>query len=155
VSLLTEGAQVATAVGVLLLAAQVRLARSAQRASFEQSFNERYERIADRLPIEALLGEPVEPGDDNALRVYYDYFALCEEEVHYRSRRKVSRSTWADWSKGIVFNMGRPAFQTAWDELRKRTGHFTLLAANLYQSATSTTLADPAARHLSSGRARH
>lgn len=144
-SLLGDAAELATAAGVMVLAAQLQLARVAQRAVFEQSFNDRYDRIAARIPLGELLGGPAE-GTETAERVYFDYFSLCEEEVYYRLRRKVSRATWVDWQAGLASNLRRPAFRAAWVDLRARTGQFENLAAvlQLGDDLDEVRIVDPA-----------
>jgi len=150
VSLLGDAAELATAAGVMVLAAQLQLARVAQRAVFEQSFNDRYDRIAARIPLGELLGDPAKctKGTETAERVYFDYFSLCEEEVYYRWRKKVSRATWVDWQVGLASNLRRPAFRDAWVDLRARTGQFENLAAvvQLGDDLGEVRIVDPASR---------
>jgi hypothetical protein len=132
---LSDGAQLATAAGLFVLAGQLQAARSTQRAVFEHTFSDRYVAIIDRLPFGEVIGSVAIP-DDASLRHYYDYFTLCEEELYYRAQRKVSYLTWCDWWEGIIINANRPAFAGAWQRLRAQTGHFDLLAAAFEYTAS-------------------
>lgn len=87
-------------------------------AEFERTFSERYERIIQGVPLPILLGQDEHAaGDLKALRAFFDYFELCEEELYYRRQGRASTSTWADWWEGIALNFRRPAFQRAWEHL--------------------------------------
>lgn len=125
--------------------------------SFEQSFSDRYANIVDQLPTsvlvrdEQLTPEGQDPEQsiipDTLLRVYFDYFTLCEEEVHFRTRGKISRSTWEDWAEGIRSNMERHSFRQAWALLRRQTKQFNLLASILIIDAKGVArIVDPGRR---------
>ena len=139
---LSDSAQIATAAGLFVLAGQLRAARSTQRAAFEQTFATRYAAIIDRIPFEELVGSATSPSRAS-LRHYYDYFGLCEEQLYYRARRKVSYSTWCDWWAGITINMCRPAFDGAWRQLREQTGHFDLMAVAIDNTEGTHSCYDP------------
>jgi hypothetical protein len=113
-------ASVATALAALFVGWQVRLAKQQLRASFEQTFTDRYKEIFSQIPLELLLDDGRSDSDEIE-RAFYDYFELCEEEMYYRCVGKVAKSTWVDWWIGIRMNLQRAAFRRAWDELRART----------------------------------
>ncbi len=119
--LITSIANVAAAVGVLVVILQLELSRRQMRAAFERSFVDKYERVVERVPLELLLGANLDvDGDREALRAFFDYFELCEEELYYRRVAKVSKSTWGEWWEGISLHFRRPAFRRAWDSLHDR-----------------------------------
>jgi hypothetical protein len=115
----TTVANVATAAGIFAVGWQLVLNRRQMMAEFERTFGERYERIIRDVPLPMLIGQVEDPTNDaTALRAFFDYFELCEEELYYRRQGKVSRSTWKDWWEGIALNFRRPAFRTAWAHLK-------------------------------------
>ncbi len=114
-------AQIATALGVAIGASQLVIARRQQTAVFEQEFTHRYRDIDRRLPLWAVIGtaedDQYSHSSDRTRRAFYDYFELCDEEVFYKDRRRVSKKTWSDWEEGIKANMRKPAFQAAWADI--------------------------------------
>lgn len=81
----------ATAVGVVVAAVQLRHSRKQARADFEHKFVERYWQILD----EHLRGET---GDD----VYRKrYLRLCEDEFEAKRLAQISAETWKVWHLAI------------------------------------------------------
>jgi|688.fasta_scaffold361814_2 hypothetical protein len=105
-----------TVVGVGVACYQLWQTQKSLRDGFERSFFDRYQKIADGLPPEILLGQP--NGDRTTSDwTFYKYFELCEEELYYRAHRRVSADTWRDWWYGICQNMRTEAFKEAFDRL--------------------------------------
>ena len=119
--LLSTVASAATAMGVAVAAWQLRIVRLQDKSAFERQFSDRYRTIRERLPLMALIGN--EDGiswdecDDDLKRALFDYFELCEEEVFYRSVRRVSKRTWFEWAEGMQSNLRNPVFRVGWHEL--------------------------------------
>jgi hypothetical protein len=114
-------ANLATAAGIFGVGWQLRQNWRQMVLDFERTFVDRYERIIRDVPLSLLLGDDLDPSRDHeALRAFFDYFELCEEEMYYRYVGKISPSTWSDWWEGIAPNLRRPAFRTAWEYLRER-----------------------------------
>jgi hypothetical protein len=109
---------IATGVGVLLAAYQLRQAKRSLREGFERTFVDRYERIVADIDLEVLLGH-AQPDLDvpRQRRAFFDYFELCEEELYYRSYRRVSSSTWRDWWYGIRLNFQNQSFIDAFERI--------------------------------------
>jgi len=134
----TSAASVVTALGVFALAFQVHLTRRQMQLEFEATFVTRYEAIAGRIPLEMRLGTATEP-TELSLRTFFDYFELCEQELYYRKRSRISDDAWSDWWEGMSLNLRHPvyreAFKTLDDRMRLiglagsviRTEQFTLL----------------------------
>jgi len=81
-----------TVVGVGVACYQLWQTQKSLRDGFERSFFDRYQKIADGLPPEILLGQP--NGDRTTSDwTFYKYFELCEEELYYRAHRRVSADT--------------------------------------------------------------
>jgi hypothetical protein len=102
---------------VVFVAYQLRQAQLELRASFEQTFSERYDRIVARIPLPVLLGGEPNLDDPEQLRAFFDYFELCEEEWYYRQRGRVGRRTWRDWWEGMALHCRRDGFIAAWQRL--------------------------------------
>lgn len=89
-------ASVATAIGVAAGIYQLRLSWKQGRASFEQSFVDRYWSIEDdRLR-----------GTDSATVNRQRYLRLCEDQFEHARLRQISRRTWVIWHVGIKTGLG-------------------------------------------------
>ncbi len=89
-------ASVATAVGVAAGIYQLRLSWRQGRASFEQSFVDRYWSIEDdRLR-----------GTDTAAVNRERYLRLCEDQFEHARMGQISKRTWVIWHDGIRAGLG-------------------------------------------------
>lgn len=114
-------AAVATAVGVLLAGWQLWLTKRQATIQFEDQMSAQYRDIVGRLPIGALLGEPLTSDEQAAaLKDFYHYFDLSNEQAYLHERRRITKKTWAEWREGIEQNLNRPAFAAAWAEITRR-----------------------------------
>lgn len=115
---LAAAANVATAVGVLVAAWQLYLAKGQAESQFEDSLNAEYRTLLQQLPLNALLGRHLEATELSAhLAVFYRYFDLSNEQAFLAARGRVRPNTWANWRDGIEQNLARPGFRQAWCEL--------------------------------------
>lgn len=113
---------IATAVGVFIAAVPLWLSRKQTRTQFEDGFVQQYRDLLNRIPVSALLGEPLSPDSQQRhLGDFYHYFDLCNEQVFLRQKRRISRPTWKMWRDGIRTNMSRPAFAAAWHEVKEKS----------------------------------
>lgn len=126
----------ATALGVLIAAWQLYSSSQQERSQFEDRLTEQYRAVASRLPLEALLGEPLSMPDlEASLRAFYDYFDLSNEQAFLYKHGRVRRSTWSNWLEGIEQHMERPAFRQAWHLLSPRlAGSFDDLRAYIRET---------------------
>jgi len=124
-------ANIATAVGVGVAAWQLLAARRQATSAFEDSLTSQYRTLTERLPLQALLGEPLSASElQPSLLHFYRYFDLCNEQAFLHKHGRISRPTWENWREGIVANMERPAFKSAWSEVARRAqGDFDHLRA--------------------------
>ena len=112
---------IATAIAVAIAVWQLSVGRQQARTAFEDSLSREYRTLAQRIPVKALLGEPLsaeeyaEAHDD-----LYCYFDLSNEQVFLRQQDRVSRETWENWSSGMRVNLALPAFAKAWSETKER-----------------------------------
>lgn len=111
-------ASMATAIGVAIAAWQLRVTKRQAELQFEDSLVEQYRSIAADLPLEALLGRPLdEPLLETSLRAFYNYFDLSNEQAFLAAEGRLRNQTWANWREGIEQHLARPAFVQAWRRL--------------------------------------
>ncbi len=90
-------ASVATAIGVVVAAWQLALSQGQARTAFEDSLNMQYREISRRLPIRALLGDPLDATEqESALADFYHYFDLSNEQAFLRRQGRIRKQTWED-----------------------------------------------------------
>ena len=120
--LLTAAASLATAVGVIVAAYQIRLTRQLSRTQFEDDLTKQFREIIRRIPIEALLGEELgEEAYDRTRDDFFRYIDLSNEQVFLRRNDRVSARTWKLWCEGIKAFLSRPAFGRAWGEFKDKS----------------------------------
>lgn len=120
--LLTAAASLATAVGVIVAAYQIRLTRQLSRTQFEDDLTKQFREIIRRIPIEALLGEELsEEAYDRTRDDFFRYIDLSNEQVFLRRNDRVSARTWKLWCEGIKAFLSRPAFVRAWGEFKDKS----------------------------------
>jgi hypothetical protein len=144
---ITAAGAALTGVGVVVTAWQVRLAERQARTAFEDSMAREYREIARRLPVAALLGEPLHEHERiGSLEDFFRYIDLSNEQVFLRSRSRISAETWLNWRDGIRSNLSRPAFSLAWVEIKQRSANGF---SELRRLETSDFEEDPASWDLS------
>jgi len=110
----------AAAIGVWFAYAQLRHTRQQAITQFEDGLAREYREIARRIPVRALLGEDLERGDfEKVLNDLYNYIDLTNEQVFLRRQGRVRAETWNNWRDGIRTNLSRPAFQRAWERIKR------------------------------------
>jgi len=118
---LQAAAEVATALGVFFAGWQLLAAKRQSITEFEDSLGREYREIAQRLPVEALLGGSLDESElKEALDCFYHYIDLSNEQTFLRMNGRVTRETWRNWADGIRGNLSRPAFRAAWEEISRR-----------------------------------
>ena len=134
-------ASVVMAIGVLLAWWQIRLAKLQATTRFEDDIAGEYRELIFRLPIEALLGKPLDEKEYlESLDELFHYIDLTNEEIFLRQQGRISRETWIYWLDGIKSNLSRPAFKKAWEEIKSQTDDIFL---ELRQLEASGFKADP------------
>ena len=122
-NLLSALASVATAIAVFFAAWQLVLSQRKAMTAFEDSLAKEYRDLAAKLPVKALLGEPLTEAEySRHFDELYHYFDLCNEQVFLMQAGRVSKRTWAFWRDGMASNLARPAFSLAWSEIAARAG---------------------------------
>lgn len=111
-------ASISTALGVVVAASQLWIAKKQAQSQFEDSLTTQYREILVCIPLEALLGKELEPAQiEKTLRGFYEYFDLTNEQVFLSKHHRIRRATWSNWLEGINQNLNRPGFRQAWQLL--------------------------------------
>lgn len=131
---LGDAAAAATALGVVLTAIALFLARGQARTQFEDSVVAQYrDLIRPELVSEVFLADAFDQLSEverSRLSKIYLYLDLCNEQVFLRAIGRVSRSTWRiQWSPGISQNLKSGPIEKAWREIQVATGDFEELRA--------------------------
>lgn len=116
---------IGTALAVLVAAWQVRKSTEQARTNFEDELAQEYRQLARDIPVEALLGAELSSERfDSAFSTLYHYLDLTNQQVFLRMNGRIRRSTWSDWRDGIRSNLSKPAFATAWQQVKSRSDNF-------------------------------
>lgn len=111
----------ATAIGVCFGAWQIKVGKDQDQATFEDSLDQQYRSLAMDLPVNVLIGEPVEESDRNKVReLIFNYLDLANEQVYLRSKGRICKHTWSSWSSGIRLHLAKPAFSEVYIEIKDK-----------------------------------
>jgi hypothetical protein len=122
----TALASIATAVGVLFVAWQIRLTKKQAQAEFEDSLDQQYRALSMLLPVDVLIGKHIEPVSPEIRELIFNYLDLTNEQVYLRAKGRISELTWKSWCLGVSGHMSRPYFKEVYDEVKEASG-FTYL----------------------------
>lgn len=110
---------VATAIGVLVAAFQLRTNSKIAQSEFEDSIDQQYRDLARGIPVDALIGKSVsEDKKEMARELIYNYLDLCNEQVFLRRKKRVRKDTWVDWCAGMEANLSKQEFEKVWSEVK-------------------------------------
>ena len=120
---------VATAVGVLIAAFQLRTSSKIAQSEFEDSIDQQYRDLARGIPVDALIGKSVSEDKKEMTReLIYNYLDLCNEQIFLRRKKRIRKDTWVDWCAGIESNLSKQEFEKVWSEVKKEAPQtFTFL----------------------------
>ncbi|MFN2397342.1 MAG: hypothetical protein ABR543_01665 [Gemmatimonadaceae bacterium] len=120
-AIISAVASIATAVGVMIAGRQLALTKRQSTVQFEDQLSAQYRELIRRIPIAALLGEPLREAEHaESLAAFYHYIDLSNEQAFLHEHRRVSSITWQSWREGIKQNLALPAFEKAWEEVGRR-----------------------------------
>jgi hypothetical protein len=110
---------IATTVGVFLAVWSLKLSKKQATTSFEDDMTREYRGIINKLPIDALLddGKHIEITPIILADIYH-YIDLCNEQIFLRKKKRITDSTWLEWTEGIKNNMKRELFRDAWNKIK-------------------------------------
>jgi len=124
----TTVASIATAIGVCIAAWQIRESRKLAQTTFEDGLDQQYRKLAMGIPVDALIGEPINVKKDELREIIYNYLDLCNEQTYLRQKKRIGKNRWKEWNDGIRDNLSKPAFKEVWDEIKdKAPNTFTAL----------------------------
>ncbi len=112
-------ASVATAIGVCIAAWQIWESKKLAQTSFEDGLDQQYRNLAMDIPVDALIGKPVDDESGKLREIIYNYLDLCNEQIYLRKIKRISKNRWKDWNIGIKDNLSKPAFKVVWDEIKE------------------------------------
>ena len=111
---------IATAIGVLLAAFQLRISSKIAQSEFEDSIDQQYRDLARGIPVDALIGKSVSEDKKELTReLIYNYLDLCNEQTFLRKNKRVRKGTWIDWCAGIESNLEKVEFNNVWTEIKQ------------------------------------
>ncbi|TQV88213.1 hypothetical protein [Aliikangiella coralliicola] len=126
-SIATAIGSLATAIGVIFGAWQIRLSKKQSQAAFEDHFDQQYRELTMEIPVDVLIGKVPQKEDEMRVReLIYNYLDLTNEQVYLRAKGRISKLTWVSWSSGIKAHLERPAFKRVFEEI-KTNSNFTYL----------------------------
>lgn len=117
--MISDIASIATAVGALLAAGGIQLARVQQRRNFEALYVQRFWSVMDDFSAAALTGRPpaAERLSPEDRRTCIRYLMLCEDELDVFARGYISEQTWRIWEEGIRRSLGQWPISVTWAAL--------------------------------------
>lgn len=128
IAVINAVAGIATALAVAVAAGQIHTAKKQGVAAFEEALDEQYRAISLALPVDVLIGKmPKDHDKDKVRELIFNYLDLCNNEVYYRAKGRISSHTWMSWNTGMKSLLSMPAFQEVYVEVIEKTG-FTYLA---------------------------
>jgi hypothetical protein len=139
-SVATSIGSIATAIGVIFGAWQIRLSKKQSQAEFEDNFDQQYRVLTMEIPVDVLIGKQPKLEDANRVReLIYNYLDLTNEQTYLRAKGRISNHTWRSWCSGIKSHMERPTFKAVYNETSQNSGFTYLdkLVANNYKSDPS------------------
>lgn len=113
-------ASLATAIGVFIAAWQIRESRKLALTSFEDGIDQQYRKLAMDIPVDALIGKPINDKKYELREIIYNYLDLCNEQTYLRQKKRISKNRWKEWNDGIKDNLSKPAFKEIWNEIKDK-----------------------------------
>ena len=115
-------ASIATAVGVILAAVGLWLAKIQSMTSFEDGVSNEYRQIVKLIPVRALLGDELSDEEfENSLNDIYNYIDFTNEQIYLRQQGRIRKATWNSWADGIETNLNRKSFKKAWEIIKEKS----------------------------------
>lgn len=87
-------------------------------------YTKRYQEIILHFPEEINRADfDLSSRDDksNVMRHMRAHYDLCFEEYDLSKRKLIDKCTWNGWREGMEFAFSKPAFQQAWQQIKKHT----------------------------------
>ena len=97
---------------------KIRESRKLAQTSFEDGLDQQYRKLAMNIPVDALIGKPINDKKDELREIIYNYLDLCNEQKYLRQKKRISKNRWKEWNDGIKDNLSKPAFREVWNEIK-------------------------------------
>jgi hypothetical protein len=118
--------QIATLISLVLgflgLINTIKSYRRQMNVQILMKYTERYERILEQFPKEALAArfdtKAVPPESPELTLCVLKYLNLCSEEFYLTRHRYLSQSLWRIWEGDLKRIIGSPLLQREWPSLR-------------------------------------
>lgn len=130
------GAAIAGMFGFFYFLEQQRLAETQLFYSLFTDFNERYDKLNDRLAIIAYNSNSTLSESDRALII--DYFNICAEEYLFFKMGYINDDVWKSWCNGMLWYFGREPFGALWSEEIKGNSYYGLILDIIRRGARNT-----------------
>jgi len=111
---------VGTAIGVFIAAWQLWRTKQQAVTSFEDRLTREYRKLAQEIPMDALLGKELPDKIFEKVREQiYNYIDLSNEQIFLRKQGRIRKATWKDWCDGIKSNLSQPVLARVWAEIKE------------------------------------
>lgn len=117
------GAAIAGTLGFYYFVQQQKLAETQLFHNLFTAFNERYDKLNDRLAKIANQSESLSESDRDLI---VDYFNLCAEEYLFYKEGYIIQDVWRSWCRGILWYLQRHAFDDVWCDEAKTESFYGL-----------------------------
>ena len=115
-----SAAVIAAGISLAIGVTQTRLSNDRMTKELYKEFNERYDRLNNKL-------SQIKSGKDSPenRQTIIDYFNLCAEEYYWYSKGRIPCEIWKAWKDGIAFYAGIEIFnELAREEVRHDTSYY-------------------------------
>jgi len=126
------GAAIAGTLGFYYFVQQQKLAETQLFHDLFTAFNERYDKLNDKL---AKIAQQSEALSDCHRSLIVDYFNLCAEEYLFYKEGYIHRDVWRSWCRGMLWYLSRYPFQDVWHEEARTESYYGLTLAVIEQGA--------------------
>lgn len=117
------GSLMAVVLGFCYFSQQQKLGETALFKQLFTEFNERYNKMNDRL---AKIAVSLDPPNPDIRQEIVDYFNLCAEEYLFFCEGYIHPEAWRSWCNGMLWYLKREPFKTVWAEEVKTNSYYGL-----------------------------
>lgn len=123
---------VAAALGFCYFSQQQKLAETVLFKQLFTEFNQRYDKMNNRL---AEIAASKNPSDPAARQDIVDYFNLCAEEYLFFCEGYIHPEVWHSWCNGMLWYLKREQFKAVWAEEIQTNSYYGLSVDEIEKGA--------------------